>query len=121
MPETFINSVNSLMVQPGTQMSMIGANHYLALSTVLFVIGMLGVLLKKNVIVMLMGVELMLNAVNVAILAFAKYRGDVSGQILVFFVMTVAAAEAGVGLALAVSVFKRFKELNIKNFEQLKG
>ncbi len=96
-------------------------NHYLALSSVVFSIGMLCVLLRRNVIVMLMGIELMLNAVNLTFVAFAHFRGDISGQILVFFVMTVAAAEAGVGLALAVSVFKRFKEVNIKFFEHLKG
>lgn len=96
-------------------------NHYLALSGVVFAIGMIGVLLRRNVIVVLMGIELMLNAVNLAMVAFAHYRQDVSGNILAFFVMTVAAAEAGVGLALAVNIFKRFKEVNIKYFEHLKG
>ncbi len=102
-------------------MSTVTLNHYLALSTIVFTIGMLCVLLRRNVIVMLMGIELMLNAVNLTFISFAHYRNDVTGQILVFFVMTVAAAEAGVGLALAVSVFKRFKEVNIKFFENLKG
>ncbi len=96
-------------------------NHYLALASVIFTIGMLCVLLRRNVIVMLMGIELMLNAVNLTFVSFAHFRSDITGQILVFFVMTVAAAEAGVGLALAVSVFKRFKEVNIKFFEHLKG
>lgn len=96
-------------------------NHYLALGAIVFTLGMLCVLLRRNIIVMLMGIELMLNAVNLTIVAFAHYRQDVTGQILVFFVMTVAAAEAGVGLALAVSIFKRFKEVNIKFFEHLKG
>jgi NADH-quinone oxidoreductase subunit K len=99
----------------------ITANHFLVLSAIIFTLGMLGVLLRRNVIVMLMGIELMLNAVNLTFVAFSKLRGDVSGNILVFFVMTVAAAEAGVGLALAVAVFKRFKELSIQKFEQLKG
>ena len=96
-------------------------NHYLALSAVIFTIGMLGVLLRRNAIVMLMGIELMLNAVNLTFIAFSHFRGDVAGQIMVFFVMTIAAAEAGVGLALAVAIFKRFKELNIQKFEELKG
>jgi NADH-quinone oxidoreductase subunit K len=96
-------------------------NHYLALSGVIFSIGMMGVLLRRNVVVMLMGIELMLNGVNLAFVAFSRYRADVAGNILVFFVMTIAAAEAGVGLALAVNVYKRFKEVNIKYFEHLKG
>jgi NADH-quinone oxidoreductase subunit K len=99
----------------------ITVNHYLVLSAILFTLGMLGVLLRRNVIVMLMGIELMLNAVNLTFVAFAKMRGDISGNIMVFFVMTIAAAEAGVGLALAVAVFKKYKELSIHKFEQLKG
>ena len=99
----------------------IGLNHYLILSAVLFVIGMVGVLIRKNVIVILMGIEIMLNAVNLTFIAFSHFSGNLNGQILVFFVMTVAAAEAGVGLALAVTVFKKFKEVNIHFFEHLKG
>ena len=102
-------------------LSNITINHYLALSAIIFTVGMLGVLIRKNVIVMLMGIELMLNGVNLSVLAFSYYRSDVSGQILTFFIMTVAAAEAGVGLALAVAVFKKFKDVNIKLFESLKG
>lgn len=104
-----------------TQLSTITLNHYLALSLVLFSLGMLCVLLRKNIIVMLMGIELMLNGVNLSFVAFSQFKGDVSGNIMVFFVMTIAAAEAGVGLALAVAVFKKYKNLNIKLFEQLKG
>ena len=99
----------------------VGLSHYLVLGALLFSMGLLCVLLRKNVIVMLMGIELMLNAVNLTMIAFSRYSGNFEGQILVFFVMTVAAAEAGVGLALAVAVFKKFKEVNIKNFEQLRG
>jgi NADH-quinone oxidoreductase subunit K len=99
----------------------IGLNHYLVLSAIVFTIGMSAVLLRKNVLVMLMGIELMLNAVNLTFVAFSHFTGDISGQVLVFFVMTVAAAEAGVGLALAVAVFKRYKEVNIRFFEHLKG
>lgn len=96
-------------------------NHYLVLSAVLFSLGMAGVLLRRNLIVLLMSVELMLNAVNISFVAFSKYTGKIDGQVMVFFVMTIAAAEAAVGLALAVSIFKRFKEVNIRFFEHLKG
>jgi NADH-quinone oxidoreductase subunit K len=99
----------------------IGLEHYLVLSAVLFSIGMAGVLLRRNLIVLLMSVELMLNAVNISFVAFSKYNNNIEGQIMVFFVMTIAAAEAAVGLALAVSIFKRFKEVNIRFFEHLKG
>jgi NADH-quinone oxidoreductase subunit K len=99
----------------------IGLNHYLILSAVLFSLGMIGVLLRRNAIVMLMSIELMLNAVNVSFIAFGRYNANIDGQIMVFFVMTIAAAEAAVGLALIVSIFKRFREVNIRFFEHLKG
>lgn len=99
----------------------IGVEHYLVLSAVLFSIGMTGVLLRRNLIVLLMSVELMLNAVNISFVSFSHFSGRGEGQIMVFFVMTIAAAEAAVGLALAVSIFKRFKEVNIRFFEHLKG
>lgn len=99
----------------------IGLTHYLVLAAFLFVIGMAGVLLRKNIIVILMSIELMLNAVNLTFVAFSKYLAQPEGQVMVFFVMTIAAAEAAVGLALAVSIFKRFKEVNIRFFEHLKG
>ncbi|MBC7464893.1 MAG: NADH-quinone oxidoreductase subunit NuoK [Bdellovibrio sp.] len=99
----------------------IGLNHYLVLSVVLFSLGMAGVLLRRNLIVLLMCIELMLNAVNISFVAFSKFNGKIDGQVMVFFVMTIAAAEAAVGLALAVSIFKRFKEVNIRFFEHLKG
>src|SRR4051812_7858575 len=99
----------------------IGINHYLFLSAILFSFGMIAVLMRKNVIVMLMGIELMLNAVNLSFIVFAKELGNLNGQIMVFFVMTIAAAEAGVGLALAVAIYKKYKDLNIRLFEQLRG
>lgn len=102
-------------------LSQVGLNHYLVLAALLFVMGMAGVLLRKNVIVILMSVELMLNAVNLTLIAFSYFTKNVDGQIMVFFVMTIAAAEAAVGLALCVSIFKRFKEVNIRFFEHLKG
>lgn len=99
----------------------VGINHYLVLSAILFTMGMIGVLMRKNVIVILMSIELMLNAVNLSFIAFSSYSGNLNGQIMVFFVMTIAAAEAGVGLALAVAIYKRYKEVNIRFFEQLRG
>jgi len=99
----------------------VGLNQYLYLSAVLFVLGMLGVLLRRNVIVILMSIELMLNAVNITFVAFGRYTDSVNSQVMVFFVMTIAAAEAAVGLALAVTIFKKFREVNIRFFEHLKG
>ena len=99
----------------------VGLNHYLILGGFLFSIGMLGLLMRRNVIVMLMSIELMLNAVNLTFVAFSRYLNNMNGQVMVFFVMTIAAAEAAVGLALAVTVFKKFREVNIKHFEHLKG
>lgn len=99
----------------------IGLTHYLILSAVLFCIGMTGVLLRRNIVIVLMCIELMLNAVNISFVAFSKFNSNIDGQNIVFFVMTIAAAEAAVGLAIVVSVFKRFKEVNIRFFEHLKG
>jgi len=81
-------------------------NHYLALSAVLFFIGVYGVLFRRNLIVILMSIELMLNAVNVSFVAFSRYTLTVDGQVMAFFVMGLAAAEAGIGLAILVMVFR---------------
>ena len=81
-------------------------NWYLALSAVLFVLGVLGVLVRRNVIVVLMSIELMLNAVNLTLVAVGQSMGDVAGQILVFFSIAVAAAEAAVGLAIVIALFR---------------
>ena len=99
----------------------IGLTHYLTLSILLFAIGILGVLLRKNVIIMMVSIELMLNAVNLSLVAFARELNQLDGQPIVFFVMTIAAAEAAIGLALVVAIFKRFKQVNIRFFEHLKG
>lgn len=79
---------------------------YLVLSGVLFAIGVVGVLIRSNVIVILMSIELMLNAVNLTLVAISQSLGDLSGQVLVFFVMSVAAAEAAVGLAIVIAIFR---------------
>ena len=99
----------------------VGLGHYLFVSVALFTMGLLGVLLRKNILVILMSVELMLNAVNLAFVTFAYYLNDVNGAVIVLFVIAIAAAEAAVGLAIVVTLFKKFKEVNIRFFEHLKG
>jgi NADH-quinone oxidoreductase subunit K len=99
----------------------VGLNHYLVLSSIIFALGVLGVLMRRNAIIILMSIELMLNAANLAFIAFSKFTGNLDGQIIVFFVMTIAAAEASIGLALIVAIYKRFKEVDISMFENLKG
>ena len=94
---------------------------YLLLSAVLFAIGLAGAVTRRNAIIVLIGIELMLNAVNLSFIAFAKESGNLNGHVMVFFVMTIAAAEAGVGLALAVAIYKKFHEVNIRFFEHLRG
>jgi len=91
---------------------MVPTGYFLALSAILFTIGVAGVLVRRNLIVMLMSIELMLNAVNLAFVAFARARGSVDGQVIVFFVMTVAAAEAAVGLAIMIAVFRNRETIN---------
>ena len=99
----------------------VALTHYLTLSAILFILGVIGVLTRKNTVVILMSIELMLNAVNLTFVAYSRFLNNIDGQIAVFFVMAVAAAEAAVGLAIAVAVFKRFNGVNIRFFENLKG
>jgi NADH-quinone oxidoreductase subunit K len=94
---------------------------YIALSAVLFSIGALGVLLRRNAIIIFMSIEMMLNAANLAFVAFARHLGDLDGQVLVFFVITVAAAEVAVGLALIVTIFRSKKSINIDEVNLMKG
>jgi len=95
-------------------------NHYLVLSAILFVIGTAGVFLRRNVITILLSIEIMLNAVNLTFVAFGRALGTVDGQIIVFFVMTVAAAEAAVGLAIVIPLFRHHESLNPEMFRTLK-
>ena len=92
---------------------MIPASWYLILSGVLFLIGVLGFFLKRNIIALLLSVEIMLNAVNLTFVAFSSQLGEISGQIFVFFVLVVAAAEAAVGLALVIAMFRNRESLNV--------
>jgi NADH-quinone oxidoreductase subunit K len=100
---------------------LIPVSYYIALSAVLFTIGALGVLIRRNAIIIFMSVELMLNAANLAFVAFARSYGELSGQIFVFFVITVAAAEVAVGLALIVAIFRTKESINIDELHELKG
>ena len=93
---------------------------YLALSAVLFTIGVVGVLIRRNVIVVFMAIELMLNSVNLTLVAFSSFLGDVTGQALVFFVMAVAAAEAAVGLAIVIAVYRNKQTVHLDDINILK-
>ncbi len=95
-------------------------NWYLALSATLFSIGVLGVLMRRNAIIILMSIELMLNAVNITLVAFSQTMGDLAGQILVFFVMSVAAAEAAIGLAIVIAIFRNKLTVDINQINLFK-
>src|SRR5918997_1003862 len=95
-------------------------SHYLIVSAVLFAIGTAGVFTRRNLITILLSVEIMLNAVNLSFVAFGRYAGDVDGQIITFFVMTVAAAEAAVGLAIVIGLVRPRESLNPAAFTSLK-
>ncbi len=99
---------------------MVSLNHYLILSAMLFAIGTAGVFLRRNLLVVLLSVEIMLNAVNLAFVAFGRVAGTNDGQIITFFVMTVAAAEAAVGLALVISLFRHRETLSPDAYTALK-
>ena len=99
---------------------MVPLNYYLMLSAVVFAIGVIGVLVRRNLIVVLMSIELMLNAVNLTFIAFSRYLGSISGQVVVFFVMAVAAAEAVIGLAIIISVFRHRQTLDPQELHLLK-
>ncbi len=99
---------------------MVPLEQYLVLSGVLFAIGTAGVFLRRNLITILLSIEIMLNAVNLSFVAFGRQLGTVDGQIIVFFVMTVAAAEAAVGLAIVIALFRHRESLNPDAFTELK-
>lgn len=100
---------------------MLPIEYYLGLSAILFTIGTMGVLIRRNPIVIFMSVELMLNSANLAFVAFARLYGELNGQLFVFFVMTVAAAEVAVGLALIVAIFRTKHSTDIDQMSSLKG
>ena len=101
---------------------MITLSHYLVLAALLFAISAMGIFMnRKNVIVLLMAIELMLLAVNFDFIAFSQYLGDTAGQIFVFFILTVAAAESAIGLAIMVLIFRNRSSINVQDLDSLKG
>ena len=96
-------------------------NHFLILSAILFSIGAIGVLIRRNPLILFMSIELMLNAVNLTFVAFSRYLGNLDGQVFVFLVLTVAAAEVAIGLALIVALFRARATVNVDEANSLKG
>ena len=101
---------------------MIPLSHYLVLSAILFALSVVGVFLnRKNLVIILMAIELLLLAVNINFVAFSHYLGDPAGQVFVFFILTVAAAEAAIGLAILILLFRNRRSINVQDLDQLKG
>lgn len=101
---------------------MISLYHYLILGAILFALSVVGIFLnRKNLVILLMAIELMLLAVNMNFVAFSHYLGDIAGQVFVFFILTVAAAEAAIGLAILVVVFRNRASINVEDLDSLKG
>ena len=98
----------------------IGVEHYLTVSIILFCLGLLGVIVRRNLLVIYMGLELMLNAANLALVAFSRFNNDLNGQIFVFFIITVAAAEVAVGLALIVALYRKRRTAHVEDLTLLK-
>lgn len=95
--------------------------HYLVLSGLLMVIGLLGVIIRKNIIALLISTELMLNSVNIAFVAFDMKLNEVAGQVFVFFILTIAAAEAAIGLGLIMAIYRMRKDVDVTKISELKG
>ena len=103
-------------------MTTLSLSHYLILGAILFALGVIGIFLnRKNLIVLLMAIELMLLSVNMNFVAFSHYLGDLNGQIFVFFILTVAAAESAIGLAILVQLFRNKSSINVDELNTLKG
>ena len=101
---------------------MLTLSHFLVLGALLFAISVVGIFLnRKNVIILLMAIELMLLAVNMNFVAFSHFLGDLSGQVFVFFILTVAAAESAIGLAILVLLFRNLRTINVQDLDRLKG
>lgn len=100
---------------------MVSLNDYIVLSMMVFIIGILGFLTRRNIIIMLMSIELMLNAVNISLVAFSHYMQDMRGQIMVFFIIAVAAAEATIGLALIIALFRNKPTVKVDEMNIMKG
>ena len=98
----------------------IGVEHYLTVSMILFCLGLLGVIVRRNLLVIYMGLELMLNAANLALVAFSRFNNNLDGQVFVFFIITVAAAEVAVGLALIVAVYRKRRTAHVEDLTLMK-
>ncbi len=98
----------------------VGLSHYLLVSGALFCLGLLGVILRRNLFILFMGLELMLNAANLALVAFSRFNNNLNGQVMVFFIITVAAAEVSVGLALIVALYRRRQSAHVEDLTSLK-
>ncbi len=94
--------------------------NYVLLASILFIIGIVGVLIRRNAIIIFMSIELMLNAVNLLLITFSSYRSDASGQVFVFFIMAVAAAEVAVGLAIIVMIYRNIRSIDVGLLDKLK-
>jgi len=98
----------------------VGLEHYLVVSALLFCLGLLGVLVRRNLLIIYMSLEMMLNAANLALVAFSRFSGHLNGQVMVFFIITVAAAEVAVGLALIVALYRKRQTANVDDLTLLK-
>jgi NADH-quinone oxidoreductase subunit K len=98
----------------------VGLEHYLVVSALLFSLGLLGVITRRNLLVMYMSLELMLNAANLALVSFSRFNNDLNGQVLVFFIITVAAAEVSVGLALIVALYRKRQTAHVEDLTAMK-
>jgi len=98
----------------------VGLEHYLVVSALLFGLGLLGVLVRRNLLIIYMSLEMMLNAANLALVAFSRFTGHLNGQVMVFFIITVAAAEVAVGLALIVALYRKRQTANVDDLTLLK-
>jgi NADH-quinone oxidoreductase subunit K len=106
----------------GESLKMLSLSHYLILGAILFSIGVMGIFLnRKNLIVLLMAIELMLLAVNINFIAFSHYMDDIAGQVFVFFILAVAAAESAIGLAILVAMFRNLRTIHVDDLDSLKG
>ena len=98
----------------------VGLEHYLVVSMLLFALGLIGVIVRRNLLVIYMGLELMLNAANLALVAFSRFNSTLDGQVFVFFIITVAAAEVSVGLALIVALYRKRQTAHVEDLTMMK-
>ena len=100
---------------------MVPLSYYMILSAIVFVTGVVGVLIRRNIIMILLSIELMLNATNINFVAFSYYLDNIAGQVFVFFILTVAAAESAIGLAILVALFRNLRSINVDDLGSLRG